>query len=251
MTRQPENRWRVVNASRSIAVVLAVVWVLFAMTGISYLAMAQPRSTRPVFINNTFIGNVELFNLESGNVLNVVFHPVNNDMNIVFDNALNWVQIANRGTSSYPRVDPPNNLGGYPNKDNPDYWDNWAGSELNNIRYANNNYWMQDAPTPGNGIEFETWLTTGSGNNIQRLVCFNWGVSSGGTPSPEPNFINESKYNWPNALEKSNLQSYWTIVTSGGGGTGIPTVSEWGLILLTVLLIVMGTMFMKRAKVAV
>ncbi|MBU0691092.1 hypothetical protein KKH18_04680, partial [bacterium] len=241
-----ERYGRTISAAWTAATTLGLIWIVFVCASFSDFIVAQ--QVIPVNKHGNIIGNVILYNLvNTGNPnnpwkVNVGFFPANGDMNIIQNCHLNWWQIAHRNDRpGYPRQDLQNGntLPGNPGDDNdPSYYTNddranngsgWPGV------YANNGWWMQDSPGPGNGINFETSLVEQINNTVERLVTFNWGIQANGgtvTGLDHPNRINNLSYNQPQILNNSGFGNYWsdvtpvvTVINRRGGKVEIPKVA--------------------------
>lgn len=181
---------------------MATLWMIFVAASLSDSVIAVP-PYRPVYVNNTYIGNLELHNLTNRGGLNLMFHPVNNDLNVINQFKLNFYQFVNRpNDSNYPKVDPPNSNYHLPdfNDNHPGYYTNThrTNNHYRNLIFNRNNWYIIDYPGAVNGFDGEGWIGTEVNNNIERLVGFNWGFNAINRTINNlrhPGFINNSQYN--------------------------------------------------------
>lgn len=260
---EPRGSSETVRSAVVGSIVFGAGWTVFVVSSLAgFVGFAQAQiATRNVLVNNTYVGRIELFNLVQNRVLNVRFHPANNDLGVINDFALNWWQAAN--SEDFPDIMDPINQStnianvptGSPFHDNdPSYYPNnfrTPSGGVYNILFGGNNWWMQDAPGLGrNRVYWETWLVRSGGNHVERLVCFNWGISSPGgvlTNWQHPNFINDSQFNLLNTLNRSGFGGFWTV---GGPVSAIPALSVWGMIVLLLVVLAIGSAVFSRKGAA-
>lgn len=245
------------NSVWAFAVAAGLIWIAFVAASLSPVVIAGGNvavGSRNVYVNNVYVGNLELFNLVGNRGINCMFHPVNNDLNIVGNFHLNWLQVWNRpnnqtgqyNTYNHPNfnqhtipnsqgIDPPN--GGYNYQ--PGGSDNQPFYYANNDHHGNGffsngyvlnrgNYWIGDWPGALNGFSAEKWLVTSVNGNIRRLVGFNMGFEANGGVIDagnlhHPNFINESQYNtqqWNSLFNGSGFNNEWRVFSVSLPGNG-------------------------------
>src|SRR5882672_2361047 len=147
---------RAAHTASILALTGAMLWIGFVASSFTDFVFAQ--ASRNVVVNGIYVGNVELAPLVGNRTMNVMFHPVNNDLNMINMFRLNWWQVANGQTVNDPLMDPINigvNIGGVPAGDvnDPSYFRNDersrnSGAGFNRqILFPNNSNWyIQDRP---------------------------------------------------------------------------------------------------------
>jgi len=206
---------------------LAGAWAIFWGASNSG-SMKNPARVRPVIQHGTLLGYVELKPLEYKHDLwnlDVYFEPLGKNLGLVRDHHLRWWQIVDRnGWDGYPRMDLQRgtHLPGSPgDDDDPAYYTRdeklglggyFSPEEI----FADNKYWLRDAPQPEDGVSFEAWLVWQGDHEIERLVGFEWGLDAREDKVwrvRDPKFINKSRYDFPQILERSGFGSQWQDLT--------------------------------------
>ncbi|MBU1637738.1 hypothetical protein KKC97_08755 [bacterium] len=215
-----------ITQSRLFAVfALALVGVFAVFWGAKLSGLAKnPAFHRPVMLNGELLGYVELRPLELKNglwSLDVFFEPLNQNLGVVRARQLRWWQIVDReDREGYPRMDLQrgSSLPGSPgDDDDPAYYTRdeklglggyFSPQEI----FADDKYWLRDAPQPENGASFEAWLVRQGDHGFERLVGFEWGLDAKAGKVwrvRHPKFLNDSRYNLSQILERSGFGSSW------------------------------------------